>query len=488
MNHDHKLTWQYRANPVQPVIGNKCSGDIAFLRWTRITNRLILGILFLFSLSLHIDAQQKTIIEFPVPPRAPGQTDVLRLACEPLDTVRIAFIGLGMRGKEAVRRYMNIEGVKVTALCDVDSVRVNECESILAENGRQGAARYTGASDWKEICSRNDVDLVYVCTHWLLHTPIAVYAMEHGKHVAVEVPAALTIEDCWKLVNTAEKTRRHCMMLENCCYDFFEMATLNMAQKGFFGEVVHCEAAYIHDLRWLQFDEKDGYWDMWRLRYNTDHTGNPYPTHGLGPVCQILNIHRGDKLDYLVSMSSNQFGMSAYAKEKFGENSPYASTDYKLGDMNTTLIHTAKGKTIMLQHDITSPRPYNRIHMVSGTKAFAQKYPIQAIAVEPNAHHFLNKNATDSLLAVYEHPFAREIGEKARQVGGHGGMDFIMDYRLIYCLRHGLPLDEDVYDAAEWSSIVELSEKSVLNGSVPVRIPDFTRGAWDKLKGLQFSE
>lgn len=455
-----------------------------FLRMKSLFFSILVGVV----LSVSAVAQENRMIEFPVPPRALGQTDVLQLACEPLDTVRIAFIGLGMRGSDAVARYMNIEGVKVVALCDVDPWKVDECQKILLKSGRPAAVCYTNPTDWQAVCNRNDVDLVYVCTHWQLHTPIAVYAMQQGKHVAVEVPAALTVEDCWKLVNTAEITRRHCMMLENCCYDFFEMATLNMAQKGFFGEVMHCEAAYIHDLRWLQFDEKNGYWDMWRLRYNTSHTGNPYPTHGLGPVCQILNIHRGDKMDYLVSMSTSQVGMTAYAKEKYGENSPQSLVDYKLGDMNTTLIRTARGKTIMLQHDITSPRPYNRIHMVSGTKAFAQKYPVQGIAMEPNAHSFVKREIMDSLLTVYEHPFAREIGEQARKVGGHGGMDFIMDYRLIYCLRHGLPLDEDVYDAAEWSCITELSEKSVLNGSAPVQIPDFTRGAWDKLKGLDFQK
>jgi len=422
----------------------------------------------------------------PEPPRPQGQTDALELACEPIPTVRVGFVGLGMRGADAVRRFMYLEGVEVTALCDIVPDRVTESQKVLAENGRAAASEYTGEEGWKKLCESHNVDLVYVCTHWQLHTPIAVYAMEHGKHAAIEVPAALTIDECWQLVNTVEKTRRHCMMLENCCYDFFEMATLNMAQKGLFGEVVHCEAAYIHDLRWLNFDEKSGYWDMWRLKYNTNHTGNPYPTHGLGPVAQILNIHRGDKMDYLVSVSSDQFGMSAYAKEKFGENSQYGKTDFALGDMNTTLIKTHKGKTIMLQHDVTSPRPYSRIHMVSGTEGFAQKYPIQAIALEPNAHHFLGKDAMDSLLKVYEHPFSKEIGELARKVGGHGGMDFIMDYRLIYCLRNGLPLDEDVYDAAEWSCIVELSEKSVRNGGVPVQIPDFTRGAWDKLKGLEF--
>lgn len=451
----------------------------------RLLTRSFLVIVSLF-VSVFAVAQSSKMIMTPEPPRPQGQTDALELACEPIPTVRVGFVGLGMRGADAVRRFMYLEGVEVTALCDIVPDRVTESQKVLAENGRAAASEYTGEEGWKKLCESHNVDLVYVCTHWQLHTPIAVYAMEHGKHAAIEVPAALTIDECWQLVNTVEKTRRHCMMLENCCYDFFEMATLNMAQKGLFGEVVHCEAAYIHDLRWLNFDEKSGYWDMWRLKYNTNHTGNPYPTHGLGPVAQILNIHRGDKMDYLVSVSSDQFGMSAYAKEKFGENSQYGKTDFALGDMNTTLIKTHKGKTIMLQHDVTSPRPYSRIHMVSGTEGFAQKYPIQAIALEPNAHHFLGKDAMDSLLKVYEHPFSKEIGELARKVGGHGGMDFIMDYRLIYCLRNGLPLDEDVYDAAEWSCIVELSEQSVRNGGVPVQIPDFTRGAWDKLKGLEF--
>jgi len=261
-----------------------------------------------------------------------------------------------------------------------------------------------------------------------------------------------------------------------------------MAQKGVFGEVMHVEGAYIHDLRWLMFDEKSGYQGMWRLKYNTDHTGDPYPTHGLGPICQVLNIHRGDKMNFLVSMSTDQVGMTAYAKEKFGADSKYAKTPYKLGDMNTTVIRTEKGKTIMVQHDVTSPRPYSRIHRISGTKGYAEKYPVQNIALEPDGHRFLSRARLDSVLKVYEHPFSKEIGELARKVGGHGGMDFIMDYRLIYCLRKGLPLDQDVYDAAEWSSIIYLSEKSVLNGSVPVKIPDFTRGAWNQLKGLKFAE
>ncbi len=227
---------------------------------------------------------------------------------------------------------------------------------------------------------------------------------------------------------------------------------------------------------------------MWRLKYDKIHTGNPYPTHGLGPVAHALNIHRGDKMDYLVSMSSDQKGMTAYAEQKFGKESEFAKQNYALGDMNTTIIRTAKGKTIMIEHNVTSPRPYSRLHTLIGTKGFAQKYPVEGIALEPNAHEFLSPQKLDSLMKVYEHPFSKEMGEKARIVGGHGGMDFIMDYRLIYCLRNGLPLDMDVYDAAEWSSIVELSETSVLNGSVPVKVPDFTRGAWKKLDKLIYAK
>ena len=423
---------------------------------------------------------------YPEPERPDGQTNVLELRCEPIDTVRMAIIGLGMRGSEAVRRYTYIKGAKIVALCDVVPEKVERAQKILTDKGFPKPDGYTGPEDWKKICERNDIDLIYVCTHWDLHTPIGVYAMEHGKHVATEVPAALTIDECWQLVNTAEKTRRHFMQLENCNYDFFEMATLNMAQKGLFGEIVHVEGAYIHDLRWLNFDDSTGYWNMWRLKHNTEHNGNLYPTHGLGPISHVLNIHRGDRMEYLVSMSSNQFGMTAYAKEKFGENSDYAKRDYKEGDMNTTLIRTHNGKTIDIQHNVTSPRPYSRIHMICGTKGFAQKWPQMGIALEPKAHEYLSDKAMDSLLKVYEHPIVKEVGEKAKEVGGHGGMDFIMDYRLIYCLRNGLPLDEDVYDAAEWSSIIELSEKSVANNSMPVKVPDFTRGDWQKLKTVTY--
>jgi predicted dehydrogenase len=422
---------------------------------------------------------------FPEPPRPEGQTDVLELRCDPIDTVRIAFIGVGSRGTGAVRRYTFLDGVKIMALCSLEPEPLEKAQAILKEKGLPPADVYNGPEDWKTICERDDIDLVYITTHWDLHTPIAVYAMEHGKHAVTEVPAAISIDECWQLVNTAEKTRRHFMQLENCNYDFFEMATLNMARQGLFGEIVHAEGAYIHDLRRSKFGE-NAYWEMWRLRHNQTRNANLYPTHGFGPICHIMNIHRGDKMEYLVSMSSDQFGMTAYAKEKFGEDSDYAKRDYKRGDINTTLVKTQKGKTIMIQHDVTSPRPYSRIHLISGTKGFVRKWPVRGIAIEPDTHKFLSDEEMEKLLAEYEHPITKEVGEMAKKVGGHGGMDFIMDYRLIYCLRKGLPLDQDVYDAAEWSAITELSEKSLENESMPVRVPDFTRGSWKKLKTVTY--
>jgi hypothetical protein len=457
----------------------------------------------------NVSCNEGNIITLPEPSRAASQQDVLGLRTEPIPVVRVGFVGLGMRGPGAVNRMTYIDGVQIKAICDLEQYNLDRVQRKLEERNFPRADEYLGEDAWKEVCQRDDIDLIYIATHWEMHTPIAVYAMEHGKHVAIEVPAARTIDECWQLVNTAEKTRRHCMQLENCCYDFFEMATLNMAQQGVLGEVVHVEGAYIHDLRSLNFNDRlsenksytpgagvgaekevqkipglAGYWNHWRLKENTGRNGNLYPTHGLGPICQILNIHRGDKMDYLVSLSSNQFNMTAYAKERYGEDSPQAQTAYSQGDMNTTLVRTAKGKSILIQHDVASPRPYSRIHLVSGTKGFAQKWPKRQIALEPHAHGALNDAMMDSMLRVYEHPITKEVGDLARQVGGHGGMDFIMDYRLIYCLQRGLPLDQDVYDAAEWSAISELSEISVRNNSAAVRVPDFTRGAWDKLKGL----
>ena len=399
-------------------------------------------------------------------------------AAPKLDKVRIGFIGLGQRGPGAVERMSYIEGVEIIGLCDVYGDRVEKCQKILEKQGLPKAKSYSGSKEaWKEMCQNPDIDLIYITTSWEWHTPIAVYAMEHGKHAATEVPAALTIDQCWQLVETSERTKKHCMMLENCCYDFFELLTLNMARQGFFGEIIHGEGAYIHNLLDLNFN-KNGYAEMWRLKENQKRNGNLYPTHGLGPICQVMNINRGDQMEYLTSMSSNDFMMAAKAKELAAKDSFYNefTTDHYRGNMNTTTVRTYKGRTIMIQHDVTSPRPYSRIHLVSGTKGVASKWPDPArIAI---AHEWLKEDEMKKLEEQYTPEIVKLIGEMAKKVGGHGGMDFMMDWRLIDCLRNGLPLDQDVYDAALWSAIAPLSEKSVANRSNSVDIPDFTNGAW----------
>ena len=308
---------------------------------------------------------------------------------------------------------------------------------------------------------------------------MCVYAMKSGKHACTEVPAAMTVEEAWELVETSEKTGKHCMMLENCCYDFFEMQTLNMVREGVFGELTHAEGAYIHTLCGLIANEKNGYQGMWRFNQNNENNGSLYPTHGLGPVAQCMNINRGNLFSHLVSMSSQEAAFTEWARHNGREK--YAALKHYRGDMNTTLIKCAKGQTIMIQHDVSTPRPYSRIHLLQGTKGMARKWPEQMIAL---GHKKQNAEQMKELQAKYEHPLSRTMGEIARKVGGHGGMDFIMDYRLIYSLKNGLPLDQDVYDAAAWSSVVPLSIDSVANNSRSIDVPDFTRGAWKTNKPL----
>ena len=424
-------------------------------------------------------------IKVETPARPANQQDVIQLVTPKLETVRVGFIGLGMRGPGAVERWTHIPGTQIVALCDLLPERVENAQKILEKAGLPKAASYAGDEKaWKKLCERDDIDVVYIATDWKHHADMGVYAMEHGKHVAIEVPAAMNVAECWQLVDTAEKTRRHCIMLENCCYDPFALTTLEMARQGALGEIMHVEGAYIHDLRSMYFAEESegGYHNHWGKRYSIEHTGNPYPTHGLGPACQILDIHRNDRMEYLVSMSTHQAGMSEYARKRFGENSPEARQKYKLGDVNTTLIHTAKGKTIMLQYNVSTPRPYSRLQTVCGTLGFAQKYPVPCIALDSHGDTPLEGEALEQVLTLYKHPFSATIGEEAHRKGLPNEMNYVMDYRLIYCLRNGLPLDMDVYDAAEWSCITELSEKSVLNGSIPVKVPDFTRGVWEKHK------
>ena len=456
--------------------------------------------LFLLCLLFISCGQQKvtersSFIQTEVPTRPAGQSDVLELKTDPLPTVRIAFIGLGMRGPGAVDRMTHIKGVEIIALCDVEQKNTEKVNKMLVEKGLPKAQEFYGdTSIWRKVTALPNVDLIYIATDWKSHATIGVQGMKDGKHVAIEVPAAMTMDEIWALINTSEQTRKHCMQLENCVYDFFELTTLNMVQQGLLGEIVHGEGAYIHGLQpfW------DQYWENWRMDYNRKHRGDLYPTHGLGPVCQAMNIHRGDKMNYLVSVDAKQISSINYIKEKTGED----VKDFRNGEHTSTLISTEKGKSILIEHNVNSPRPYSRMYQLTGTKGFANKYPAQGYAldggaIDPavaanhenlNAHSFVPDDVRKALMERYKHPIVKDIEAKAKEVGGHGGMDFVMDYRLIYCLQKGLPLDMDVYDLAEWCSLIPLTEISLDNSSAPVEIPDFTRGSWNKLQALKFAE
>jgi predicted dehydrogenase len=407
----------------------------------------------------------------------PNHFNMSGYAAPKLEAVRIGFIGLGNRGPGAVNRMGYIQGTEIKGLCDIRSEKVMAVKKSL-EGSVHNPEVYTGTAEaWKKMCDRKDIDLIYIATPWALHTPMAVYAMNQGKHVCVEVPAAKTLEECWQLVKTSERTRKHCIMLENCCYDFFELLTLNMIRQGIFGEIVHGEGAYLHTLIDSNFS-KDGYYDMWRLKENM-RNGNLYPTHGLGPVAQAMNLNRGDNMDYLIAMSSNDFEMGAEAKELAAKDDfykPFANKKFR-GNMNTTTIRTKKGKTIMLQHDVTSPNVYSRIHKINGTKASCLKYP-EPGKIAIGHEGWLDEAAYKKMEEQYTPAIVKKIGEMAKQVGGHGGMDFMMDWRTIDCLRNGLPMDMDAYDAALWSSVAPLSEWSVANRSNSINVPDFTAGSW----------
>jgi predicted dehydrogenase len=435
------------------------------------------------------------IIKTEVPERPVGQKDVLGLTAPKLDTVRVGFIGLGNRGPGAVERFTHIPGTKIVALCDLHADRVERAQSILDKAGLPRAAAYSGSEEaWQELCKRDDLDLVYIATDWKHHAEMMIYAMEQGKHVACEVPAAMTLDEIWSIVNTAERTQKHAMQLENCVYDFFELTTLNMAQQGLFGEILHAEGSYIHNLR----DFWESYEGDWRMQYNKTHRGDVYPTHGMGPAAQVLDIHRGDKMNVLISMDTRPVNLPEYLIEERGMERDSAY-NFANGQHTMTMIRTEKGKTIHIQHDVSSPRPYTRMYQVSGTKGFANKYPVEGYALEGempdetlipdhenlNAHSYVSEEVKEALMTKYKHRIHRELEEKAKEVGGHGGMDFIMDYRLVYCLRNGLPLDMDVYDLAEWCSLVELSRISIENNNAPVEVPDFTRGNWNKIQGFR---
>jgi hypothetical protein len=410
----------------------------------------------------------------PETPAAGAQVAPSPLTAPPLETVRIGFVGIGGQGAGHVRNLLRIPGCRITAVCDIRAERTDWATTAITEAGHPAPAAYTrGPRDFERLCEVEDLDLVFNATPWEWHAPIMLAAMKSGKHTATEVPAVMTLDDCWAIVESAEKHRRHCVMMENCNYDRMEMMVFNMVRQGVLGEVLHAEGGYLHDLRAIKFaDEGEG---LWRRAWSMKLDGNLYPTHGLGPVANCLDINRGDRFDYLVSMSGPSRGLQAWAAEHEPPDSPKRRERYVLGDVNVSLIKTVLGRTIVVEHCTNLPRPYSRINMVQGTKGIFQGYP-NRVYIEGRGRAHQWQQAAD-VLAEFEHPLWKELAEQAKGAG-HGGMDFIEDYRLIKCLREGLPTDMTVYDAAALSAVVDLSVRSVKQRSAPVDVPDFTRGRW----------
>lgn len=402
-----------------------------------------------------------------------------------MTTVRVGFIGVGERGVGAVRHFCHIDGVEIKAICDVHQEVLDRAVNIVTEKGFSQPSAY-GNTDYayRDMLDRDDIDLVIISTPWKWHTPMAVDAMNSGKHVFVEVPAATTVEEAWLLVDTAEKTQKNCMMGENVCYGRDELMVLNMVRQGLFGELLHGEAAYIHELRW-QMKEIDHKTGSWRTGWHAKRDANLYPTHGLGPVAQYMNINRGDRFDYLTSVSSPARGRQAYAKREFPADHQRNKLKYIAGDMNTSMIKTKNGLSIMVQHDTTTPRPYSRHNLIQGTNGVFAGFP-NRIALEEGSSQSFHQWDHDMApwYDKFDHPLWRKMGQEAERNGGHGGMDFLMFWRLVYCLRNGEALDQDVYDAAAWSVVTPLSEASVNDRGNSKDFPDFTRGLWKTAKPL----
>ncbi len=396
---------------------------------------------------------------------------------EPRDVVRIGIVGVGLRGTSVLGEFLALEKVLVTAVCDVVKEKCLRAGKMIEKAGQKTPAMYyKGERDFENLSRLADVDLIYIATPWEWHVPQILAGLNNGKHVGTEVPAAYTVEDCWKIVEASEKMRRHCVIMENCCYDYSEMMVLNMVRAGLFGELVHGECAYNHDLREVLFENANE--GLWRRRHHTLRDSNLYPTHGLGPMAKYMKINRGDRFDHMISMSSAHLGLEAYRKDKIPAGDPKWKEVYKCGDYNTSVIKTALGRTIMLQHNVGTPRPYDRINLIQGTKGIFRDYPPRIFFDGQSGGH--DWTTLDRYKEQYESPLWKEQGETARKLGGHGGMDYIMCYRLVECMREGLEPDIDVYDAALWSVPGPLSEKSVVKGSMPVKFPDFTRGLWQE--------
>jgi len=409
----------------------------------------------------------------PALPARPGK---------PMDKVRIGFVGVGLQGTSHVENFLKIPGCEIVAVCDIVESKVRRAQDMVEKAGfRRPEGYFDGEYDWRRVIGRDDIDLVFNSTPWQWHAPVCLEAMRGGKHAAVEVPIAITMDECWDLVETSEKTGRYCIMMENCNYDRVEMMILNMVKKGMFGELIHAECGYLHDLRAVKHDmEGEG---VWRREFSMHNNGDLYPTHGLGPVMQCMDINRGNYFDTLVSVASKSRGLHEYAVKRFGADSPQAREKFVLGDVVITTIRTVSGETIVVTHDTSLPRPYSRNILVQGTQGLVRKYPEPKIYIEGVSKTDDQWEPLNEYLKLYGHPIWQEL-ESASKGAGHGGMDYIEDYRLVNALFKGVEPDMDVYDGVVMSAVRMLSETSVARGGKTLKFPDFTRGMWKNKREL----
>ncbi len=403
---------------------------------------------------------------------------------------RLGFIGVGLRGREHLRLSLQRDDADVIAICDLDSDAINKAKGMAKKAGKPEPIVYTGGEwAWKKLLERDDIDGVIIATPWLWHVPMAIGTMKAGKYAGVEVSVAVTVQECWDLVNASEKSGMPCMILENVCYRRDVMAVLTMVRGGLFGELMHLQCGYQHDLRHVKFNDgnqaygggvefgEKGFSEAkWRTAHSVNRNGDLYPTHGVGPVAQYADINRGNKFDFLTSVATKARGLHNYIVDKGGKDHPNANIEFKLGDVVTTTIKTHNGESIIIQHDTNLPRPYSLGFRVQGTKGIWMDLN-DSIYVEdqsPTPHKW---EADASYMEKYDHPLWKKFGKHA-EGAGHGGMDYFVNHAFIESVKRKAPTPLDVYDAASWSVISPLSEQSIAKGSAPVTIPDFTRGKW----------
>ncbi|MFF1509609.1 Gfo/Idh/MocA family protein [Streptomyces sp. NPDC058326] len=388
-------------------------------------------------------------------------------------TVRVGIIGFGNRGAAMIGHFLSLPGVRVTAVCDPVRDKAERAAAKTVAAGQPAPALYTnGENDYEKLCTRSDVDLVYVATPWETHFAIARAAMLNGKHAGVECPVAMRLDELWELVDLSEQTRRHCMQLENCCYGRNELRVLRMAHAGKFGRLLHGAGAYNHDLRGLMFSPTY-YEGPWRRLWHTRLKGDLYPNHGFGPVASYMDVNRGDRAVSISSLGTPALGLAEYREENMPPGDPSWKESYTGSDRTISLIRTAKGRVIRLEHDVSTPHPYSRINSLGGTRGVFEDFPAR-IYLEPD-HKDDEWGDFSAYAAEFDHWLWKE---HANPPGAHGGMDYLMIYRLTQCMRLGLVPDFDVYDAATWTAPLPLSDASIRADGAPQEIPDFTRGEW----------